>query len=131
LLLLIALVHNICQIEIELPYVWQADVLWVEKGSEPRIVGRAYIECDLIVELANSDFVELLASQANSSEIAGALNLLRLGDANKLREDWLLTCSTMSVFMSTERLMKLSRDVILVWVASQIWEGCAARCLGR
>jgi hypothetical protein len=77
LLQLVALVHDICQIEIELPYVWQADVLGVEEGSEPRVVRRAHIECDLIVELADGDLMQLLASQADIAEIAGALNLLR------------------------------------------------------
>jgi hypothetical protein len=74
-----------------------------------------------MVELAHADFVELLAGQTNITEIAGALNLLRLDDANEPCEDWRLTCSTMSVFTSTERLMKLSRDAILVWGVSQMW----------
>ena len=38
LLQLVAFVDHICEIEVELPYMWKTNILGVEEGTEPRIV---------------------------------------------------------------------------------------------
>lgn len=72
---MIALVHDVCQIQIELPNIRQADVSRVEECAEACIVGGAHIESDFIVELSDGDLVELLAGKTNIAKVCRTVDL--------------------------------------------------------
>jgi hypothetical protein len=75
LLELVALVQDVCEVQVELPYMGKADVLRVEKGTEPCIIRRAHIEGDFMVELTDGNLVELLAGEADVAEVCGTIDL--------------------------------------------------------
>lgn len=75
MLQLVALVHDVCKIEVEFPHVLETNVLGVEEGCEPRVVDRTDVERDLIVELADGDFVKLFVCEADVLEVGRTIDL--------------------------------------------------------
>lgn len=85
LLQLIAFVYNVCEVQVELANMWEANILGIEKGSEPCIVWRAHIQSNFVVELSDGDFVKLLAGKADIAKICWAVDLdIRVSCALKL-----------------------------------------------
>jgi hypothetical protein len=55
--------------------MFETDVLGVEEGSEAHVIWRSDIECNFVVELTDSDLVELLRREANVLEVGWAVYL--------------------------------------------------------
>lgn len=59
LLQLIAGILNIGQVQSDLSYVFQAFVLWVEKGTQTGVEWSAKVEADCMIQRADSDLMTL------------------------------------------------------------------------
>jgi len=115
LLLLIALVQDVCKIEVKLADMFEADVLGIEEGCEPRIACGADVERNLMVELADRDFVQLFTGEADVLEVGWAIDLyqvLSAADGTQTLCDR-LTCWMISVFRSTDKSIKASLGAIV------------------
>lgn len=72
---LVALVRDICEVEVQLLDVGQADVARADEGGEACVGCGADFEGDFAVEVADGEFVELFAGEADVLEVGGTDDL--------------------------------------------------------
>ena len=72
---LIALVRHVCEVQVEVADVWQANVGGVEERREACVLDGADIDSDFVVQAADGDIAELLGSEAQAFEVGGTIDL--------------------------------------------------------
>lgn len=75
LLWLVAFVDHVGQIHVNFANMGEPDVLGTQKGCQARVVGRADVEGDVVVQRADGNLVELLAGETDILEVGGTGDL--------------------------------------------------------